>query len=80
MNIITWTAGDFKQLTSISPKINTDLFVLEENVWWSGQTSEDIKKLGTFPGKQQSPQILDLDPKLNDAFKPGEPALKNFGA
>jgi parallel beta-helix repeat protein len=80
MNIVTWQPGDFKQLTSISTKVNTELFVLEENVWWSGQTPEQLKKLGDFPGKQQAPQITDMDPKLNQEHKPTDPALKNFGA
>jgi hypothetical protein len=80
INIAVWEPGTLRTLAEISPKADVSKFVLEENIWWSGETRDKIEKLGPLPGKHQMPQRLDLDPQLNAELKPGEPSLQGFGA
>jgi hypothetical protein len=79
MNMIVWQAGELKQIAEVAPNINGSSNTIEANLWWSADTPEQRSKLGELPGKQTSPQINDVDPKLGGDFKPANPAAQAFG-
>lgn len=80
LNIIVWEPGDLQRLIEIGPRASSEKFLIESNVWWSGQPQIDFNKLGPFPGNSEELQMLDVDPKLNDKLKPTHPGLSAFGA
>ena len=96
LNIITWQPGELKAYAETDRHISEECLILEENVWWSGEAiiadgSDGTdppggppvgghKKLGAFPGRQQSTQITDTDPKLDaETFRSAEERFKFFG-
>jgi hypothetical protein len=78
-NLTVWQSGDLTRLAEIADGAN-DAVALEDNLWWSNETPEDRAKLGPLPGKDPLRQVFDVDPKLNEGFKPSEPAAQAYGA
>lgn len=79
-NLVSWKTGDLKRLVEIDDGANAADFVLEPNLWWSDEALEARRKLGQFPGKEPAPQIFDVDPKLDTAFKATAPYAQAYGA
>lgn len=80
-NIVVWNANDLLIRVAVGDE-RYDLrnITYDRNVWWSDETPEQRAKLGEFQGGLVSDQIVDVDPKLDDAFKPTNPDVQNFGA
>ncbi len=79
-NLLIWEPGDLRRLVDIAPTDDAQSFVFEESLWWSTEPAEQRARLGKLPGARQTPQITDLDPKLDDELKPTEPKAAQFGA
>ena len=79
-NLIVWQAGDLKHLAEVGDGVDANAFVLERNLWWSNDPAEQRAKLGPLPGKEPAEQVFDVDPRLDKAFKPAEPAARGYGA
>jgi hypothetical protein len=79
-NLLVWEAGDLRRLVDIAPADDAETFVFEKSLWWSPEPAERRARLGKLPGARQTPQITDLDPKLDDKLRPTEPKAADFGA
>ncbi|MEE9131345.1 MAG: right-handed parallel beta-helix repeat-containing protein [Phycisphaerales bacterium] len=79
-NLLVWEPGDLRRLVDIAPADDAQSFVFEESLWWSTEPAEQRARLRKLPGARQTPQITDLDPKLDDELRPTEPKAAQFGA
>lgn len=79
-NLIVWQAGDIRKLAEVVPSAGPECLVLEENLWWSTESAEERASLGPLPVTPQWPQVMDLDPQLDDDLKPTNDAAELFGA
>jgi len=79
-NLSVWDPGDIQRMVEFGPGVNRELFFLEENLWWSAETPEQRAKLGKLPGKGNPPQLMTVDPKLDDNLKPTAQPARGFGA
>ena len=81
-NLIVWQPGDVKRLVEIDEGLDAGAIVLEPNLWWSGESEEQRKKLGPLPGNsgQQEEQVLTVNPKLGETLKPANGEARGFGA
>ncbi len=79
-NLLVWEPGDLRRLVAIAPADDAESFVFEESLWWSTEPAKQRARLGKLPGARQTPQITDLDPKLDDELRPTEPEAAYFGA
>ena len=79
-NLLVWEPGDLRRLVTIALADDAESFVFEESLWWSTEPAAQRARLGTLPGARQTPQITDLDPKLDDELRPTEPKAAYFGA
>lgn len=80
MNLVMWEPGDLKRRFETGAKADLDSFVVEENLWWSTEAADALKRLGPVPGKSTSMQVTDVDPKLDAEYVPGSPEAKPYGA
>jgi hypothetical protein len=78
-NLVTWRKGDLQKLIDLSKAIPDQQIHFEENLWWSDQTLEDRQKSVTLPGPSNWPQVLDVDPRLDDDRRPGSEPAQRFG-
>ena len=78
-NLITWEPGEIQKLADVHKTILDNAIQWQSNLWWSAQSPADREKLGTLPGKTNWPQIFDVDPKLDEQFKPAEERAAEFG-
>lgn len=79
-NLIVWEPGDLQKFALVMPGVVGERFIMEQNLWWSKESSEDRAKLGGLPGKQAFEQVWDIDPDLDEHMKPQTEAAKVYGA
>lgn len=81
-NLVMWEPGDVKRLVEVDEGVSPAALVLEPNVWWSGETEEQRRKLGPMPGSaaQQQEQIVNVNPRPDDKLRPTEESVQTFGA
>src|SRR5262245_27377946 len=80
LNLIYWEPGDVDRFAEVRSREAAATFLMEENLWWSGEDEQKMNRLGPLPGKTLSPQTMDVDPQLQQDTKPANPAAKAFGA
>lgn len=78
-NLVVWDPGDLQRLVDVAKGIPENAILIESNLWWSSQSEADRAKLGSLPGMANWPQTTDVDPRLDDAFKPLESQADVFG-
>ena len=78
-NLVMWDAGDLQTLAEVGPKVDASNFMLDANLWWSPEDEAARSKLGSLPGKQIQPQVVTVDPKLDQAHVATDPAAIEFG-
>ncbi len=79
-NLVVWEPGDLTMITHVGPDADASLLLIEQNLWWSPGLAGALEGLGGFVGEQAFPQIIDVDPGLDDAFRPTAEAAAGFGA
>ncbi len=81
-NLVIWDPGEVKQIVEVNNGVDAAALVLEPNVWWSGETDEQRRKLGPLPGTpaQQEEQIIGVNPKLDSKGRPTTEQTRTFGA
>jgi len=81
-NLIVWQPGDVARLAHVGKDVqDQDIGIdLEDNLWWSPDLEQTKQKLGAMPGNVLFPQVMNVDPELDDELKPTEEQAKLFGA
>lgn len=78
-NLAVWTPGTMKRFSSAAPDVDPTGVLVEANLWWSVELPAAKALLGDFAGTLRSPQVLDVDPKLDGTFRPRAAAASGFG-
>jgi hypothetical protein len=76
-NLIVWEPGDLQRLVRVGSAYKAPILTLEENLWWSPQ---DATELGRWPETPAFPQIVDVDPALDDMLRPTTIQAELFGS
>ena len=79
-NLLVWEPGDLTKFVTVAAADDAESFVFQESLWWSTETVQQRAHLGELPGISRTPQITDVDPKLDEQLRPTEPKAANFGA
>ncbi len=79
-NIVVWQPEDLQMYVLAVPHVDLTTLAWERNLWWSDEPLEAREKLGELQGGLVSEQIMDVNPRLDDEFKPQEESAKAFGA
>jgi hypothetical protein len=79
-NLIVWQPDDLTSIAHLGEGASVEGVNLEENLWWSPDLETTLESLGSFPGVAAFQQIIDVNPKLDDQFRPRNDAAKLFGA
>ncbi|MCI0364718.1 MAG: right-handed parallel beta-helix repeat-containing protein [Phycisphaerales bacterium] len=81
LNISVWEPGTLKFLAETGPGADTTKFVMEQNVWWSGQDAAEVTRMmSQLPGESQAVQVMDVDPELDAKGKAWNRQVAGFGA
>ena len=77
--LFTWTPGFLKQFASVDEKVDASKLTLGANLFWSEELPQAMKILGTMPGSLLSPQITNVDPKIDTRGVATNSAARGFG-
>lgn len=78
-NLFTWSPGRLKHFAITDPSADPSGLAIEANLWWSAELPGAKSLLGEFAGEVKSPQVMDIDPRLDGYNKPLEERAKAFG-
>jgi hypothetical protein len=78
-NLIFWEPGTLQRFALAAPKSVPAGIDIEVNLWWSLELAAAKATLGEFVGTVRSPQVLDVDPALDNFFEPRTAEAKAFG-
>lgn len=78
-NLFHWLPNDLTSLAAVAPGVDTSFIELRQNLWWAADFAAAPTALGPFPGRIVEPQILEVDPRLDDADRPFNPEATRFG-
>jgi hypothetical protein len=79
-NLIAWTPNSLQRFTAREPGLEgTPDVEFGTNLWHSAELPAALSLLGGWEGRVTGPQRTDLDPRLDNAYQPREPAAKAFG-
>jgi hypothetical protein len=79
-NLITWEPGDLTELLHLGAGAELDSVSLEQNLWWSTDLSATLASLGAFPETMALPQVMNVNPLLDESLRPTAEAAAQFGA
>ena len=77
-NIIIFDPEQVERVFNIGPDTDPASFTIEENLWWAIGREKAV--LTHLPVAPSVPQLVDVDPQLDDAFRPQNQAARFFGA
>ncbi len=77
--LVTWTPGFLKRFASVDGSAKTEKLSLGANLFFSSELPEAAKILGSIPGTPTSPQIMNVDPKIDARGIASDPAARGFG-
>jgi hypothetical protein len=78
-NLINWHPGDLQRFSHLRDGAAASGLTLDQNLWWSADLEKARSRLGELAGSSQFPQVMDLNPLLDDRFVPTEPQAMMFG-
>ncbi len=78
-NLITWRAGKLSGLLLLDQANKDVSLAFEENLWWSDDPVAVRSRMIPGIARQQFPQVLDIDPKLDDTLRPQIASAQQFG-
>jgi hypothetical protein len=87
-NLIVCDPALISQPAIIEPPATTSHVTMESNLWWftpvqpgsSGAAPDPAAWVKALPGPSPEEQVMTIDPKLDDRFKPTNPKASLFGA
>ncbi len=77
--LATWSPGFLRRFGSIEAKASAEKLRLGSNLFFSAELPEAAKVLGTIPGTPTSPQIMNIDPKIDARGVATEPSARGYG-
>ena len=81
--LMAWTPGALRRIGVVGEGANAKGFVLGGNLWWSAELPAALTLLGDagqpFPGTVETPQTIDVDPKLDLRGLPTAESAKAYG-
>ena len=81
--LMAWTPGALRRIGVVAEGANAKGFVLGGNLWWSAELPAALTLLGDagqpFPGTVETPQTIDVDPKLDLRGLPTAESAKAYG-
>ena len=81
--LITWIPGALRRIGVVAEGASAKGFVLGGNLWWSPELPAALSLLGDagqpFPGTIETPQTVDVDPKLDLRSLPTAEIAKAYG-
>ena len=77
--LIAWEDGDVVRLLHLGRGATADQLFLESNLWWGAEATKAMDALGPFPGTIALPQVTDIDPQLDERWRPQNPAAEAYG-
>ena len=78
-NLVTWKAGRLSGLLLLDQANKDVSLAFEENLWWSDDPVAVRSRMIPGIARQQFPQVLDIDPNLDDALRPQIASAQQFG-
>ena len=78
-NLITWQAGRLTGVLLLDQANREVSLAFEENLWWSDDPVSVRSRMIPGIARQQFPQVLDIDPKLDEAMRPQIASAQLFG-
>lgn len=78
-NLFHWLPNDLTALAAVAPGTDTSFIELGPNLWWAADFAAAPTALGPFPGRVVEAQVVDLDPRLDDADRPFAAGAARFG-
>ncbi len=78
-NLITWQKGENRRMVVLDEAAAPNGLYVEANLWWSPELAQQREKLDSIPGRIMAPQVTDLDPELNEDYRPMNAAVGEFG-
>ncbi|MHC4446738.1 MAG: right-handed parallel beta-helix repeat-containing protein [Planctomycetota bacterium] len=79
-SLIVWEPGDLEQAVHIGEGIDPKPLFIEANLWWSPEPPAQLEQLLALPDIRHRTQISNVDPKLDEQFRPTEKMAFGFGA
>lgn len=79
-NIFAWLPNEIATLARLPAGFEAAPILLEENLWWSEDFRDRRGDYGPFPGRETTPQVVDLNPGLDRDGRPSNEAAAGFGA
>ena len=81
--LMTWTPGALRRIGVVAEGASAKGFVLGGNLWWSAELPAALTLLGDaeqpFAGTVETPQTMDVDPKLDLRGLPTTESAKAYG-
>ncbi|MCL4210662.1 MAG: right-handed parallel beta-helix repeat-containing protein [Phycisphaeraceae bacterium] len=74
-NLVVWNQETIRQPWNIGPGVDAGSFVLESNLWWGGEGQRRLE----LPGRVGSDEVTDLNPLLDEKFRPQAPGARGYG-
>lgn len=78
-NLIHWQPGDLQRFSHLRDGAAANGLTLDQNLWWSADLEKARSRLGELAGSSQFPQVMDVNPQLDDRYLPTEPQAMMFG-
>jgi len=79
-NLVSWIPNSLRRFTGKEPDFLGEPGIeYGPNLWFSRELPAATPLLGSWVGRVAEPQVLDLDPRLDNGYRPMEPAAKSFG-
>jgi len=77
--LFAWRSGDLTGIVRVLSREMLGSIRIGENLWWSGEPIE--RRAGMLPGRDAVPlpQVLDVDPSLDERLRPRAKAATIFG-
>ncbi|MSR40774.1 MAG: hypothetical protein EXS10_02600 [Phycisphaerales bacterium] len=64
--LFTWTPGFLRVFATVEGGADATKLSMGSNIYWSAELPQAMKVLGTIPGTHVSPQITNVDPKIDE--------------
>jgi hypothetical protein len=78
-NLIVWQPGELKHFFRTGPSYARPAMAILQNLWWAADTPDQRRALGEWPEPVAFPQVVNVDPTLDETLKPREPKAQLFG-
>lgn len=79
-NLIQWSSDGGKSVALISPEIESKRLTIGANLWWHEDEASRLATLEALTPYQMFPQVVEVNPRLDESLKPGQSDAEVYGA